>query len=39
MTYYYGWGPMDAWLLTYSRLQWWYQQANRINQIKVSSYG
>ncbi len=29
-TYFYKWGPHDAWSLTKSRLRWWVENANRI---------
>ncbi|OWF85507.1 hypothetical protein B4914_17095 [Yersinia entomophaga] len=35
VTYYYGWGPADAWSLTYNRLLWWCEQAQRINKIRA----
>ncbi|EKN5029966.1 hypothetical protein DVQ33_05650 [Yersinia enterocolitica] len=39
VTYYYSWGPGDAWSLTYSNLIWWCQQAERINNIKAGKNG
>lgn len=30
MTYFYKWGPRDAWGLSYSQLMFWIEQAVRI---------
>nr|CDS57166.1 conserved hypothetical protein [Serratia symbiotica] len=35
MTKYYGWGPYDAWSLTRTRLDFWVNQANRIEKMKA----
>ncbi|NHB94779.1 hypothetical protein C5469_22745 [Photorhabdus cinerea] len=32
VTFYYKWGPRDAWLLSKTRLEWWANQANRISK-------
>ncbi|UJD91720.1 GpE family phage tail protein [Rahnella aquatilis] len=34
VTYYYGWGPDEGWRLTWSKLNWWRDQALRINKLK-----
>lgn len=30
VTWFYRWGPRDAWLLSKSRLHWWVEQAEEI---------
>ncbi|CAI1756687.1 Uncharacterised protein [Serratia proteamaculans] len=35
VTKYYGWGPRDAWSLTRTRLDFWADQARRINKAKA----
>jgi hypothetical protein len=30
LTYYWRWGPQDAWNLTGTQLMWWLDQLNRI---------
>lgn len=30
VTYFYRWGPHEAWSLTKSRLLWWIENVNRI---------
>ncbi|TDB43323.1 hypothetical protein C5468_23735 [Photorhabdus luminescens subsp. mexicana] len=32
VTFYYKWGPRDAWSLTRTRLEWWVEQANRLSK-------
>lgn len=32
LTKYYGWGPRDAWSLTWTEMQWWANQAIRMSK-------